>query len=283
MLPHTAPAAYPSAMRAHAALAACLLAGCSSTTFAEPQLLVSPYLAVYQLRGAMSMQSQPTPADPIQDNPKQTMRTFGQDHHREDVGVRADFGDGFAGVRVDYYRLHMGTSYKNVIDSDWGRLLAGDLVRMDANMDDVRISYLENVVATTATYREQPLKLQFAAGGQLAHRLMSLQARTDDGMRTQNAQIDGDMLFAAMRGRMSWRELSLDVDYAVSPGLALGGDFEGLQQDFEILARYSLPRDVTFFAGWRYSEMPAKGDANGFRYDADLKVDGYQFGFSVLF
>ncbi len=285
MLPPATPRAYPFAMRAPAALGilgTCLLAGCTSTVLAEPQLLVSPYLAVYQLRGAMSMQS--TPVDPIQDNPKQSLRTFGQDHHREDIGVRADLGDGFAGIRFDYYRLHMGTSQKGVLDGDWGRLQNGDLVRMNANMDDFRLSYLEPIVSTSGRFRDKPFDLKFAAGAQVSHRLMTLQARTDDGSRTQNAQIDGDAVYGAVRARLAWREVALDLDYAVSPGLVLGGDFEGLQQDFEAMLKYSLPmRDVTFFGGFRYSEFPAKGDANGFAYDADLKLDGYQFGFAVVF
>ncbi len=251
---------------------------------AEPRVLVSPYLAVYQLRGDIAMQSQPSPGSPLQDNAAQTLLTFGQDHHHEDIGVRADIGDGFGGIRIDYYKLDMNTSRTGVIDADWGRLLAGDEVRMRADMDELRLGYLEPLGTVRTTYRDRPLALRFAVGGVLAHRDLSLQARTVDGARTQNVEIDGDVLYAAARLQATWRDFAFDADYAASPEIVLSGDFEDLLQDLELRASYTMPlHDVTFFAGYRLSALTAKGDANGFGYDADLTIDGFQFGLSVTF
>jgi hypothetical protein len=252
---------------------------CSSLTMAEPQLHVSPYLAVYQLRGDIAMQSQPTPGGPLQDNAPQSLRTFGQDHYREDVGVRVDLGDGFGGARFDYYRLDMGTSRSGALTADYGQLLAGDVVSMTADGDELRIGYLEPLFDLETEYREQPLKFRFAAGGVLAYRDFNLRAKTVDGARSQRTDIDGNVFYPAVRARVQWRDFSLDVDYALSPDLVLSGDYEGVLQDFEVRLAYTMPlRDVTLFGGFRYSELPAESTADGFAYDADLRLDGFQFG-----
>jgi hypothetical protein len=271
-------------MRTAAIAGLLCLGSCTSLTMAEPEILVSPYLAVYQLRGDVGMQSQPTPGGPLQENAPQTMRTFGQDHHREDVGVRVDIGDRFGGFRLDYYRLDMGTGETGTLGADYGNLLAGDVVSMTATMDEFRIGYLEPLFAVETEYRDQPLKFRVAGGAVLAHRSLSLQARDDAGTRSQRTEIDGDVVYPAVRAQVSWRDFALDVDYAVSPELTLGGDFDGLQQDFEARLSYTLPmRDVTFFGGYRYSELPAKGSEGGLRYDADLVIDGFQFGLVLTF
>lgn len=267
-----------------AVLAASLLAACSSTTFAHPRVLVSPYLATYQLRGDTSVQSQPTPGGPLQDNAAQSMRTFGQDHHEDDFGVRADIGDGFAGARFDYYQLDMTTAKTGVLGADWGNLRAGDLVSMDADMDELRIGYLESLGTLRTTFRDEPLTLRFAGGGVFAYRDLHLRARTDDGTRRQTVAIEGDVLYVAARLRASWRDAAFDVEYAISPGLVIDGDFEDVMQDVELRASYTLPQhDVTFFGAWRWSTLKASGSADGFGYDADLVIDGFQFGVSLSF
>ena len=265
-------------------LACAILGSCSTTTFAEPRVLVSPYLAVYQLRGETSMQSQPVVPGPIQDNPPQSLKDFGQEHHDEDLGIKIDVGDGFAGVRLDYYKLDMFSSRKGIIDGDWGNLQATDLVRMKFEMDEFRLGYLENVYSKETEWRGAPLTLRVAAGGVLSHRSMVMRGRTDDGLRTQNAYPEGDNFYPAARVRAQWRDFTVDAEYAISPGLALGGDFTDTLQDMEFRLSYAVPlRDVTFFAGYRYSTLPVEGNSGSFHYDADLILDGYQFGVQVAF
>ncbi len=277
------PASLPR-MRTAATIGLLCLGSCTSLTMAEPQVLVSPYLAVYQLRGSLGMQSQPAANGPLQNNAPQTARTLGQDHHHEDIGVRVDIGDGFGGFRLDYYMMDMGSAHPGALTADFGRLFATDVVTLQAKMDDLRLGYLEPLFDLETEYREQPLKFRFAAGGVLAHRSMKLRVRTDDTLRTQNASVDGDVVCPAVRAEVSWHDVALDLDYAISPDLALGGDYGGTQQDFEARLSYRIPmRDVTFFGGYRYSEFPAKGSADGFGYDADLKLDGFQFGLVLTF
>jgi hypothetical protein len=265
-------------------VATCLPSACTSTVMAEPLIFVSPYLALYQMRGDVGMQSEPVPGQPLQDNPPQTMETFGQGHHREDVGVRTDIGDGFGGARIEYFQLDQGTADSGVLTSDWGRLLAGDQVSMEVHMEEVRLGYLEPLAKLETTWRDHPLSLRIAAGGVLAYREIDLRARTLDGVRSQNAEIEGDVFYPAARIRISWRDAALDVDYAISPNLVIDGDYDGVLQDVEARLSYTLAmRDVTFFGSYRYSTFPAEGKANGFAYEADLILDGFQLGVTVTF
>jgi hypothetical protein len=201
-----------------------------------------------------------------------------------DIGVRADIGDGFGGLRFDYYRLDQGTTQSGVIDADWGRLQNADTVQMRAAMDEFRIGYLEPFLHVRTTYRDRPLQMRVAAGGVFSHRDLALRASNADRSRTQDVDIDGDMLYAAARFRATWRDFAFDLDYAISPDVVLGGDFDGVLQDAEVRASYTMPlNDITFFAGYRYSQLDASGTTNGFGYDADLTLDGYQFGVAVTF
>jgi hypothetical protein len=148
----------------------------------------------------------------------------------------------------------------------------------------VRLGYLEPLFRSSAKWREEPLVFEFAAGGVITYRSMMLRAQTDDGTRQQNVQIDGNNFYPAVRCRVSWRNAALDVDYAISPHLEFTGDFEGVQHDLELRASYTLPmRDITFFGGYRYSVLEAEGNVGVLGYEADLRIDGFQFGLTVSF
>lgn len=266
-------------------LAATLFTGCTSTVLAEPAIHVSPYLALYQLRGNTKMQSEGVNPTDIVNNPQQKLSSFGQDRHREDVGLRADIGDGFGGIRAEYYRLDMDTARNGELQADWGRLLEGDLVRMYAEMDELRVGYLEPFADIQTEYQNEELRLQFAAGGIFATRSMTLSGRQDSGTRAQNLTITGDAVYLAARARATWKQFAFDLDYAAAPEqFVLSGDMEDFSQDVEARLSYRLPqRDISFFAGMRYSTISASGGANGFRYDNEMTIDGFQLGITVTF
>lgn len=270
-------------MRAFPLVAACpLLAGCAASVSYEPRVLVTPYLAVESLRGNVSMQS--APGGTLQNNPAQSLETFGQGHHEEDIGARIDVGDGFGGFRLDYLRLDMNTTDHGTLGADWGALQANDEVRMRTTMDEVRLGYVEPLLDTKLHWRDRPLGLRFGAGGVLAHRGLDLRATTVGGSRSEHLDVSGQVAYAAVRGRATWQNLSFDLEYAFSPDLALGGEFDGFQQDVEARLSYTLPlRDLTFFAGYRYSDLGASGHEGRFAYDADLVLDGFQFGVVLAF
>ncbi|MCA8973893.1 MAG: hypothetical protein KDC98_04190 [Planctomycetes bacterium] len=269
-------------MRVLATAAVCLLPGCTSTLLLEPVLTVSPYYVSYQLRGDVALQTEPEGGGPLQDNPPRQLSEFGQEHHEDDVGFRAEFGDGFAGLRVDYYRMDTGTATPGVLGSDWGNLLEGELVRMQTAMDEVRLSYVEPITRIETTFKGEDLTFDFAAGGEWAYRDMTLRAQTDDTERQQRVKILGETVSVAARIRTRWRDLTLDLDYALCPNLTTRGDFGDINHDIEVRASYSIPlRDVTFFAGYRYSSLDAVGTTDKLAYDAALQIDGFQFGLTV--
>lgn len=262
--------------------AAAILGSCDTfPVLAEPRVLVSPYLSQYRLRGDIALQNDP--GSGVQDNAAQSLRTFGSGGHEDDIGVRVDIGDGFAGLRLDYYRMSMNTSRTGVLGDDFGALLAGDTVRMASTMDEFRLQWSEPVLTTTVPMRGQELELRLAIGGVYAHRDLGMRMRTDDGARTQNVDHGGDAFYPAARLRLALRNVSLDVDYAISPGLVTG-DFDGLQQDVETRLAYEVPfQDVALFAGYRWSILSAQGHQGAFGYDSDLILDGLQFGMTVGF
>ena len=266
-------------------LLAATLAGCTSTVLTEPIVQVSPYLALYQLRGDTKMQSAGAQPSQVVDNAPVPLRTFGQDRGREDVGMRVDVGDGFGGIRADYYRLDMNTSRSEQLPpgQNWGDLLVGDFVSMNVEMDELRLGYVEPLLETSTEWRGEDLRLQLGLGGVFATRQMKMRGR--ESTLTQNLELSGDVVYGAVRARAKWQHLSLDLDYAVAPEeLVLGGDIEGLSQDFEAMVSYELPqRDVRVFAGWRYSEFSAAGNQGRYRFENDLVIDGVQLGVLVTF
>ena len=273
----------PSHLAGPAVLLACGLGGCTMfPAMAEPRVQMSPYFAAYQLRGEIALQNDPGTGP--ENNAPQSLRNFGFDRYEDDIGVRTDIGDGFAGFRLDYFRMTMNTSRRGFLDDDFGALLAGDFAGMSATMDEWRVSWLQPVVAAHTMFRDQQLDVQFAAGAVYTQRDLSMHMRTDDGLRTQNLHVGGSNVYPAVRFRAGLPHLALDVDYAISPELNLGGEFDGTMQDVEARLAYSVPfQDVTLFAGWRYSTLVASGHEGPLGFDADLILDGFQFGFTVGF
>ena len=264
-------------------LTAAALTGCASTVLTEPIVHASPYLALYQLGGDTKLQSANTPTGTPPGAPSTSLETFGQGRSREDVGLRVDIGDGFGGFRADYYKLDMNTGASGELQSDWGALRAADLVSIYAEMDEVRLGYLEPLIDVSTKWRAQDLRVRAGAGGVFAVRDMKLRGRESTGARAQNVDFRGDVAYIALRARAAWRNLALDLDYAFAPeAFVVGGEVKGLSQDFEALLSYQLPQgDMRLFAGYRYSELAASGDVDGLSFENDLVIDGFQLGVVV--
>lgn len=261
---------------------ALLLAGCGSFPFSsEPRALLTPYFAKYRLRGDVAMQNDP--GSGLQSNAAQSTQAFGLGDSEDDFGLRADVGDGFAGLRLDWYHLDHGTTDSGVLGDDYGALLAGDTARMRAHMDEWRLSLMPSVLHTESRYQGEPLGLDVALGAVAANRDLSMRATTTDLLRTQGLDVEGNAFYGAVRARVTVQRFSLDAEYAFSPGLTTG-DFEGTQHDLEARLAYSVPyQDVSLFAGYRYSILQTEGQQDGFGWDGDLTLDGLQVGVSVTF
>jgi hypothetical protein len=269
-------------MRAIPICLAAMLTACGSFPItSEPLLQFSPYLAKYRLRGDVAMQNDPGTG--IENNAAQSTDTFGLGDYEDDLGLRFDLGDGFGGLRLDYYHLDMSTSTSGQLGDDFGALIAGDVARMRAGMDEWRLAFLQSVWNVDASYRGTPVEFKLAVGGAWANRDLSMRVTTTDGLRTQGVDPSGDAFYLASRFRAKVRQVSLDLDYAICPSLTTG-DFDGTQHDIEARFSYAVPfQDVTMFAGYRYSVLRAEGDQDGFGWQSDLRVDGVQLGVTVTF
>ena len=130
-------------------------------------------------------------------------------------------------------------------------------------------------------------QMQSAAGSWLlvpAARLLAVLS-SDRRCRRRLLTFNTDVTVLAARARANWMQFSLDIDYAAAPEVfVISGDMEDFSQDLEARLSYQLPqRDMSLFAGVRYSVFHASGDANGFRYENDMIIDGFQFGVAVTF
>ena len=263
--------------------AVAVLAACGLPKTVSPRLVVSPYYAAYQMRGRLGMQSD-SGSGPVDNNP-QSLRNLGQDHYEDDYGIRVDVGDGMTGLRVEWYRASMSPTSTGVLDDDFGHLLANDVVQSNVRMNEYRVGYLQQVWEAHGALYDRPLDLAFAAGGILAHRDLELHARSTDLARHQDIDIsDHGVVYPALRFRAGWQSLALVLEYAMSPDLSFGGDFQGLQQDVEARLTYTVPfQDIGLFVGYRYSTMSVEGVEGGLGFDGHLYLDGIQLGVTVSF
>lgn len=268
------------ALRSTLVPVALALTGCSAWPgFDRPHVEAGAYLALYTLRGRAKMQSQgPTG---VQDNPGMRLSDFGVGARDDDVGGFLTAGDGFSGLQLDYFKLTMKDSTPGTLTSDFGSLAQGEMVTTNVEMDEWRVRYIAQVFEYTFPTR---VRVQFGIGAQLAHRRLEFFPKLASGEgQIVTAQDDG-VPYVAARLRATYGPASLNLDWAYDDGVDFGGDFEGRMQDVELTGRYEFSRqDVLLFAGFRHSELPARGHENDLAYRADLRLEGLQLGMQLRF
>ncbi len=114
---------------------------------------------------------------------------------------------------------------------------------------------------------------------------MNTRAHEVTGLRSQKLEMeDNGAIYLAARGRISWRGVALQVDYAISDDMNFGGEFEGTQQDLEITLGYTLDSQrMTLFVGYQYSEFPGEGEERGLKYTSDFSLEGFYAGLTMIF
>lgn len=258
-----------------------LVGGCSAWPGLErPYVDAGGYLALYRLRGRARMNS--FTGSGSQSNPGMELREFGVGERDDDIGGFLSVGDGFSGFDFNYYRLTMQDTTPGTLSSAFGSLAAGEVVVTAVTMDEWRARYLAKVAEYTFPER---IVVAFGVGLALAHRDLEFfpkQQATGAGQILTAKDYGVPYLAARLRG--SYGVFSLTLDWAYDDGVDFGGDFEGRLQDIELLGRYEfLRQDVTLFAGYRYTELPARGHEGGLEYRADLRLEGLQVGLQMRF
>lgn len=264
----------------------CLLCGCELVpTMAEPKIQVAPYLSEYSLRGKTAMDT--VSSGTVTHHAEHPLRDFGVGAHEDDFGIRGDIGNGFAGLRLDYYRMSASTSRRTTLGDGWGRVQGGDLAGMNTVMDEFRVGYAQEVVREKFDFhRLQDVQFRLAPGVVLAHRDLSLDGFEDTRARSQSLNAsDNGVVYPALRARLQYQEVALDVEYAISPpGFDFGGDFKGTSQDFETRLSYEFEmHDVEVFVAYRHSSFQVNGSEDGQNYTGDFVLDGLQVGMRVGF
>lgn len=259
---------------------------CNATpTLAEPQIQIAPYYAMYKLSGMAGMDT--VSSGTVTHNPRRSLEEFGFGDHEDDVGVRGEIGNGFAGLRVDWYRMDSGTSRRAPLPDPWGALQTGDLAGMHAVLDELRIGYAEEVLRQKFDFRElKDLEFRLAPGVVFAHRDLSLNVDEDTFTRRQDLDAsDKGVVYGALRARLQYQNVFADVEYAISPpGFDFGGDFRGLLQDFEARLSYQFElRDIEVFAGWRRSTFGVNGNQDEQNFTGDFVLSGFMVGVRIGF
>ncbi len=263
-------------------LAGLIASACSSLPGLDfPELTVKPQYYLAKLRGKTRMQSAPA-GQPLQNNAAMDLKTVGMRKRDDDYGGLLAYGDGFSGLEFSYARFEIDTSDRGRTTADWGVIPAGSIVESKFDIEEFKLSYIGQVWEHET---ENETRLQFGLGGTLAHREGKFVLKEDGGGLSQIARFQDDGIpYAAARLRGSAQGFALTMDYAWT-NLTFGGDFDGQMQDYALTGSYTLEdQDITFFAGFRWLELPTSGTGEGgFAYDNDYRLEGWVLGAELRF
>ena len=244
----------------------------------EPELTIAPQLVLLEVRGTTNMLSA-TQTGPFGPMP---LTDFGVGDRDADYGGSLRLGDGFSGVELGFTRLENKSSDEGLLTNDWGNLLAGDTVKSQLDGLEIRLRYLAGLFDHEL---DNGVRIQLGAGAAVGYRGYTFKSFDINGVRRQEIDIQDDgMPYAAARGRVSYLGFGAQVDYGINPDVPLGGDFDGLTQDLELLATYTFEdQNITAHAGYRRTWLEADGREGPLWYEIDLTIDGYVLGLEFTF
>ena len=232
-------------------------------------------VALYRMTGKTRMQPGAQPS---------TMGQLAAGKRDEDPAARISYGDGFSGFDLDYLLLDMKTPTVGQTQDVWGSIPAGVDVLTEVKLEEIRLRY----IAGLYDYQDEDEEKWFKAGlgVQLGHKELSLDVRQDGTSNSQKIKPTDDVTpYIAFRLAGGRGPIGVTADFAYNDDWAIGtGDLEGRMFDLEIRASYYIEaQDLTLFGGYRRFDIPASGNEGPNRYDIDVTVDGYFFGFQFVF
>ena len=260
------------------------LAGCSAIPgLAEPRVSLAPHVVLLDIEGDTNMQSRS--GGPIINNPEMNLDAFAATDRNSEFGGSVRIGDGFSGITIDFLDIDNSTSANGFLTNDWGDLRAGDTVNTEIEGYEFRIRYIAQFFEHSFETDNEDVRVQVGAGPGFATRKIEFKVTESSQTRRQNinAQDDG-VLYIASRAKVSYSGFAAVADYQISPSFNFGGDFDDTLWDLELLGTYTFEdQDLTVYAGWRRSELPASGREGDFEYDLDLTFDGWILGLEFTF
>ena len=258
------------------------LAGCSSAPGLEdPTLALKPMVFFYENIGKTRMQS--PSGGGVQDNAAMDLDLFGMSERDTNVGGYLTYGDGFSGLEFFYQNVELGSTRRGTLTAAWGAIPLGTEVHSRFDMDEFKLSYRGQIFEYET---EKEIRFRLALGASIVQRSGGFDAfETDAGTAFQNTNFEDDgAVYGAGRARIEYAGAALDADYALSPNLNFGGDFDGTMWDLEITGSYTLEgQDMTFLAGYRWSELPISGVQEGLLFEHDFRLQGYFLGLQFAF
>ncbi len=274
-------------MRARALLlVVLLLPSCSSLPGLDaPKFTLSPRMYIAEQTGEASMQS--IVGTNVVDNPAQKMHELGQSGTDEDWGIVARLGDGFSGFEAEYRNVENHDTRTGVTSSAFGRIPHDTVVNAVLEMDSWRLAYFGEVLQHSFPLREEDsIRVRLAGAVALVQRDGTFAVKEDgDTGLSQEVNLEGHGVpYLGLRGRVEWREFSLDVDWLISTGISFGGEMDEALNDIEVLGRYHFDaQDIALRAGYRWMEIDTDGDEDGLRFSTNSAVEGFVLGVEFAF
>ncbi len=206
-----------------------------------------------------------------------TVEEFGFSDREDDYGGQLSYGDGFSGIEVRFLQLDMQTSTRGMSTSAWGALPDGAVTNASFFMDEWKINYFGQLYEYEF---ENEAKFRFALGGTLAHRDAMFRVDEVDVANGQDLNMkDQGVPYIGARIRGEFRGVSLQAQYDWNGRITFGGDFQGDLTDAEIRLAYAIEdQDLSLFVAHTWSDLPASGNEQGLRYDAEFSLDGFIVG-----
>lgn len=246
-----------------------------------PELTVQPQYHLMKLRGEIAMQSAPTGMPPTVDNPSMPVAEFGQTKRDDDYGGVIAYGDGFSGLEFDYLNIDIDTTDRGTLSQDFGLLPAGTIVSSKFSMEQLRLSYIGQVLERET---DRGWLFRLGVGAAVTYRDGKFSVLEDGTNFNQIFTFSDDGVpYALVRGRAEFGGFSLTGEYAHAE-FSFGGDLKAPAADYGVTAAYSLEdQDLEIVAGYRWIELPLSGVENPFDFDADLELEGFVLGAKLTF
>ncbi len=256
-----------------------ILASCSLIPgLPNPTSTFEPRMELPKLKGKTSRHSASGPNAPID------VPSFGLGSTDEEFGGVFSYGNGFSSIDFGYMKFDMSTTQHRALPNDWGTLLKDDSVAGSLGMEEFRLRYITEIWSQSF-HDQEPLTLRLGVGGVLAHREMTFEAIESTGARRDKVRAkDNGLPYLAMRAAVDYQGFSLCANYALNPDLNFGAEFDGVQQDLELIGRYVLEdQDMILFFGYRRQNLSSSGHSGDFDFATDFVIDGFLLGFQIPF
>ena len=249
--------------------------------FDDPEFGAHPYYTLYEVEGRTNMQYQV--GSSIFDSSSIQLTDIGMGDHQSDFGGGVTYGDGFSGLALDTLLMEQKPKNTEILPANYGVIPAGEPVRTEFKMTEVRMSYTAQVYEFQ--HEEDEWWVKLGVGPMLSYERIKLRVgSTSDTAIAESFTLDGGIPFPVVTVAAGRGPVSVTTTFAYNHDIAIGSDLEGTFQDIQVRASYYMEdQDLTIFAGWRRLDVGGSETVGGLKAEADYKISGGFLGLEWRF